>query len=233
MADLEAEKARAAKRAVEEVRDDMLVGLGTGSTASYAIRDLGARVKAGLKIDVVATSAASDKLAREVGLTPLDFGGVARVDLTIDGADRINPTLEAIKGGGGALLREKIVGAASDRLIIIVDSSKPVDVLGGFPLPLEVLPFAHAWVTRAVAGLGADARLRRRADGAPFLTDQGNFILDADISEIATPAALANQLDLIPGIIEHGLFVSEIDCVFIGRGDQVNAVFKSQCGSKS
>ncbi|QKG67329.1 ribose-5-phosphate isomerase RpiA [Pseudomonas sp. B14-6] len=233
MADLEAEKARAAKRAVEEVRDGMLIGLGTGSTAAYAIRELGARVKAGLKIDVVATSTAADKLAREAGLAPLDFGGVARVDITIDGADRINPNLEAIKGGGGALLREKIVGAASDRLIIIVDSSKPVELLGGFPLPLEVLPFAHAWVTRAITDIGAKVRLRRQGNGEPFLTDQGNLILDVDLGEIEAPVALANQLDLIPGIIEHGLFVSEIDCAIIGRGDQVDIVYKSDCRGKS
>lgn len=233
MPDLEAEKARAARRAVDEVRDGMLVGLGTGSTAAYAIRDLGARVKAGLRIDVVATSKASDKLARDLGLAPWDFADVARVDLTIDGADRINPRLEAIKGGGGALLREKIVGAASDRLFIIVDSSKPVDTLGGFPLPLEVLPFARAWVERAVAALGVEARLRRGADSAPFLTDQANVILDADIGEIKAPSELADALDRIPGIVEHGLFVSEIDCAFIGRGDQVDVVFKPDCGSKS
>ena len=231
--DLTALKIEAARAALAHVEDGMRLGIGTGSTAEEFVRLLAERVEGGLKVNGVPTSERTAALCLKLGVPLASLDDMPELDLAVDGTDEIDPQLALIKGGGGALLREKIVGAASDRLIIIVDSSKPVDVLGGFPLPLEVLPFAHAWVTRAVAGLGADARLRRRADGAPFLTDQGNFILDADISEIAAPTALANQLDLIPGIIEHGLFVSEIDCAFIGRGDQVNAVFKSQCGSKS
>lgn len=166
MADLEAEKALAARRAIDEVENGMLVGLGTGSTMAYAIRELGARVGKGLRIKAVATSSASEALARSLGIELLAGSEVARVDLAIDGADEVDPALNAIKGGGGALLREKIVAASADRMIVIVDSSKPVERLGRFKLPLEVLPFASAWVARSLKNLGLDAGPRMRG-GAP------------------------------------------------------------------
>lgn len=224
IADLEAEKALAALRAVDQVRDGMLVGLGTGSTAAYAIKEIGRRVVNGLRVRVVATSFASDAIARSVGLEPLDFSCVSRADLTIDGADEVTADCLAIKGGGGALLREKIVGAASDRLVVIVDSSKPVALLGRFPLPIEVLPFARSWAERAIAAtLNVTAELRLR-NGAPFLTDQGNIVFDAPFGAILDPAAVGMALNAIPGVVGHGLFLSEIDEVVIARGDTIEVI---------
>jgi ribose 5-phosphate isomerase A len=215
--DRDVEKAAAAEAAVADVRDGMLVGLGSGSTAAHAVRAVGRRVAQGLRIECVATSRATESLARAAGLTVRPFEDVARLDLTIDGADEIDPQLRAIKGGGGALLREKVVAAASDRVSIIVDSSKPVARLGAFPLPVEVLPFAHAWVMRVLAGLGGAATRRQGADGSPYRTDQGNLIVDAAFGRIEDPAALALRLSQVPGIVEHGLFLDEIDTVFVGR----------------
>jgi ribose 5-phosphate isomerase len=222
--DLEAEKALAASRAVDEVRNGMIVGLGTGSTAAYAIREIGRRVSAGLRIQVVATSSASESLARSVGLEPLELGSVAKLDLTIDGADEITRECHAIKGGGGALLREKIVGAASDRLLVIVDSSKPVDVLGRFPLPVEVLPFARPWVERALAEALGVAPVLRIRNGTPFQTEQGNLILDLPLNAIPDPAQVAATLAALPGVVEHGLFLTQIDAVVIARGDTLEVI---------
>ena len=222
--DRETEKAAAARTAAAEVMDGMLVGLGSGSTAAYAVREIGRRVADGLRIDCVATSTATEALARSLGLTVRPFDDVARVDLTIDGADEIDPSLRAIKGGGGALLREKVVAAASDRVCIIVDASKPVARLGAFPLPVEVLPFAAAWVARALAGLGGVPTRRLGADGSPFHTDQGNVIFDTAFGLIDDAAALAAQLARVPGIVEHGLFLDEIDTLFIGRSSGVAVV---------
>lgn len=214
---LDAEKSAAAKVAVAEIRDGMLIGLGSGSTAAYAVRAIGRRVGQGLRIECVATSRATEALAREVGLSVRPFDDVARLDLTLDGADEIDPELRAIKGGGGALLREKVVAAASDRVCIIVDSSKPVSRLGAFPLPIEVLPFAAAWVTRALIELGGLPTSRRGADGSPFRTDQGNAIFDTAFGLIDDPDALARRLSQVAGIVEDGLFLDQIDTLFIGR----------------
>ena len=220
--DRDAEKAAAAEAAVREIRDGMLVGLGSGSTAAHAVRAIGRLVAQGLRLDCVATSRATETLAQSVGLTVRPFEDVARLDLTIDGADEIDPALRAIKGGGGALLREKVVAAASDRVCIIVDSSKPVARLGAFPVPVEVLPFAGAWVMRALAGLGGTATRRHAADGSPFRTDQGNFVFDTAFGLIEDAPGLAARLSQIAGIVEHGLFLDEIDTVFIGRVDGVD-----------
>ena len=213
----ETEKAAAAEAAVAAIADGMLVGLGSGSTAAHAVRAVGRRVADGLRIECVATSRATETLARSVGLAIRPFDGIARLDLTIDGADEIDPALRAIKGGGGALLREKVVAAASDRVAIIVDSGKLVARLGAFPVPIEVLPFAGAWVMRALGELHGTATRRHAADGSPFHTDQGNVIFDTAFGLIEDAAALAGQLSQVPGIVEHGLFLDEIDTVFIGR----------------
>lgn len=215
--DRDAEKAAAAEAAVAEVRDGMLIGLGSGSTAAYAVRAVGRRVAQGLRVDCVATSRATEALARSVGLTVRPFDDIPRLDLTIDGADEVDPALRAIKGGGGALLREKVVAAASDRVSIVVDASKPVGRLGAFPVPMEVLPFAGAWVMRALTELGGTAARRHGADGSPFRTDQGNFIVDTAFGPIEDALGLAARLAQVPGVLEHGLFLDEIDTVFIGR----------------
>jgi ribose 5-phosphate isomerase A len=219
--DLDAEKAAAADAAVAELRDGMLVGLGSGSTAAHAVRAIGRRVGQGLRIECVATSRATEALARSVGLPVRPFDDVARLDVTIDGADEIDPGLRAIKGGGGALLREKVVASASDRVCIIVDSTKPVDRLGAFPVPIEVLPFAAAWVTRAVIALGGVPTPRRGADGTPFHTDQGNVVFDTAFGLIDDPFALASRLSRVAGLVEHGLFLDLVDTLFIGRAGGV------------
>jgi ribose 5-phosphate isomerase A len=180
------------------------------------------RVAQGLRVECVATSRATEALARSVGLTVRPFDDIARLDLTIDGADEVDPALRAIKGGGGALLREKVVAAASDRVSIIVDSSKPVARLGAFPVPIEVLPFAGAWVMRALTELGGTAMRRHGPDGSPFRTDQGNFFVDTAFGPIEDALGLAAHLAQVPGIVEHGLFLDEIDTVFIGRAGGVD-----------
>jgi len=228
MSDLENEKARAAYRAVDEVGDGMLLGLGTGSTAAYAIRELGKRVSQGLRIEATATSVASENLARSVGIELRPFNSIGRVDLTIDGADEVDPDLRAIKGGGGALLREKVVAAASDRVTIIVDSSKPVTCLGKFKLPVEVLPFAISYVQQTLTTNKISMTQRLNRDGTPFLTDQGAYILDLSLGLIKDPVQLARWLDGIPGVIEHGLFLTEIDALFIGRGNDVEIINREQ-----
>ena len=221
MADLEVEKAMAAARAVEEVHDGMLVGLGTGTTTACAIRTLASRVRQGLRIDVSATSSATEALAIALGFTITPFETISRLDLTIDGADEIDPQLRAIKGGGGALLREKIVAAASDRTLIVADSSKPVPRLGRHKLPVEVLPFAAAFVERELKALNGQLVRRVQADGGPFLTDQGAYIYDLCLGRIDDPEALALWLDAVPGIAGHGLFLTEIDCAIVAEGDTI------------
>ena len=228
MPDLEAEKALAAARAVQEVEDGMLVGLGTGSTASYAVRFLAKRMGKGLKFKGTATSRATEALAQSLGVGLLPFESISRVDLTIDGADEIDPRLRAIKGGGGALLREKLVASASDRVIVIVDSSKPVDQLGRFRLPVEALPLARAYVESALTALGAPVSLRTRADGTPFVTDQGGYIFDLGFGSVEDPAAIAAALDAIPGVVGHGLFLTEIDRVVIARGDMLEIIDRGE-----
>lgn len=221
MAELEAEKALAASRAIQEVSDGMIVGLGTGSTTGYAIRELGRRVQAdGLSITAVATSDATRRLAESVGIAITPFDAISRLDLVIDGADEVDPYLRAIKGGGGALLREKVAAAAADRTIIIVDSSKPVARLGRFHLPVEVLPFAGAFARRRLKELGAPVTIRLATDGTPILTDQGNLICTVALGGIDDPVSTALKIDAIPGVLEHGLFLDEIDLLIVARGDQ-------------
>lgn len=208
--DADADKARASAAAVDEVQDGMLVGLGTGSTATHAIIVLGERVARGLAIRAVATSRASDALARSLGIVMLDFADVPRIDLTIDGADEIDPRLFAVKGAGGAMLREKVVAAASDRMVVVADSSKRVAAIGAARVPVEILTFARASL---LAKLGEGAALRMR-DGAPYLTDNGNWIADCRLN-LDDPAKTAAWLDGIPGVLGHGLFLDEVDGAYI------------------
>lgn len=205
------EKKLAAVRAVQEIETGMLVGLGTGTTAAFVVTALAERMKTeGLRVRAVATSNRTEALARENGIEILDFENVSAVDLAIDGADEIDPQRRAIKGGGGALFREKVVAASAKRMIAVVDSSKPVAVLGKFPLPIEVVPFAAAFVLAQVRALGVEPVWRSR-----FKTDQGNYILDCPFVRIDDPLALAAKLMAIPGVLEHGLFLDEIDQVCV------------------
>jgi len=210
------DKKAAAVAAVAEVRDGMLVGLGTGSTAAFAIRALGERVAAGLAICAVVTSDASGKLARQVGIPVLDFADIARVDLTIDGADEIDARCFAIKGAGGAMLREKIVAASSARMIVIADASKQVDRIGAAKLPVEVLPFARGYVEHVLAELGAAPVMRDN-----YRTDQGNLVIDCHFATLEDPRATAALLAAIPGILGHGLFLDEVDAAYIATNGVV------------
>lgn len=203
----ESDKRAAALAAIEEVRPGMVVGLGTGSTAAFAITALGERR---LDIRAVATSLASEALARAAGIALIDLP--AQIDLTIDGADEIDSRFRAIKGAGGAMLREKVVASASARMIVIADSSKRVDAIGNAPIPVEVLPFAQTFVAARLATLGRSVRLR-----TGFVSDQGNAVLDCRFQPDVDHCWLAAQIAQIPGALGHGLFLSEVSASYISE----------------
>lgn len=216
------QKRAAAEAALEYVKPNMRLGLGTGSTAEHFVRALAPRVKAGLKLTTVATSERTATLARELGISVGDLNGVRHLDLTVDGADEIGPGLALIKGGGGALLREKIVAAASDRMLVIADAAKVVDTLGRFPLPVEITPFAWTVtmerIAEAAARAGCAQNLMRLRGGEahPFKTDGGNFIADCSADSIPDPERLARALEGIPGVVDHGLFIGLASVALVG-----------------
>jgi len=228
--DLDAQKRAAAARAVEFVRPGMRIGLGTGSTARHFIELLAERVRGGLPVIAVPTSEAtrSDAERLNVPLTTLDE--TPELDLTVDGADEIAPDLTLIKGGGGALLCEKIVASASARLVIIADESKWVPTLGRFPLPVEVVQFGLAATRRAVeaataaAGAPGPALLRRTGDGHAFVTDQGHWVLDVALERIPDPRGLGDRLAAIPGVVEHGLFIGFAQTVVLAGSEGVRVI---------
>jgi ribose 5-phosphate isomerase A len=185
----------------------MVVGLGSGSTATFAIQFLGEQVRQGLKIRGIPTSRASGELARSLNIPLTTFEEVGMTDVTIDGADEVAPGLALIKGGGGALLHEKIVASSSRKLVIVADEHKMVEHLGRFPLPVEVIPFASAPVKKQLESLGANPVLREGHDGGPYVTDEGNYIFDCHYEKILDPASVAHALKSITGVVEHGLFL--------------------------
>ena len=211
-------KRQAADAAVEHVRDGMVLGLGTGSTAALMIEALGRRVRAGLRVVGIPTSERSGALARELGIEVVDFSTHPRIDLTIDGADEVHTgTLDLIKGLGGALLREKIVASASRRMIVIVDGSKLVPALGTkAPLPVEVVAFGWQATALTLRDMGMEATLRTGDDQAPFRTDGGNVILDCRFNGIADPAVLQARLKAVTGVVETGLFIGLATTVIAG-----------------
>lgn len=217
----ELEKKAAARAALDFVREGDVVGLGTGTTVAYFIRYLGERAREGLNVRCIATSEHSGLMAADLGIPLTGFEECPQIDVDVDGADEIDPHLQLIKGHGGALLREKVVASASRKVIIIADSSKQVTMLGKFPLPVEVVPFAQALVARRIAELGASVVVRKVMDGRPFVTDEGHHILDCGFGRIADPQGLANLFDRMPGVQEHGLFLGMADVALIGRGDKV------------
>jgi ribose 5-phosphate isomerase A len=218
-------KKLAAARALELVRPGMRLGLGTGSTAKHFVDLLGARVAAGLEVTCVSTSEVTEAQARALGITMSTLEETPELDLTIDGADEVDSSLRLIKGGGAALLREKIVASASARMVVIADDSKLVQQLGRFPLPIEVVPFGLEVTRRAViaavaaAGAAGEIVLRRKADGSVLLTDGGHYILDAHLGAIAEPEALAKALASIPGVVEHGLFIGLATAAILAAGE--------------
>jgi ribose 5-phosphate isomerase A len=229
----DAYKRAAAARAVELVRPGMRIGLGTGSTARHFVELIGERVRAGLDIVGVPTSDATASDAKRCGITLATLDDIPQLDLTVDGADEISPDLSLIKGGGGALLREKIAAAASGRMIVIADESKWVDALGRFPLPIEIVPFGSAAIRhsidaaiKSVQKTGA-LTVRQTKNGHPFVTDGGHWIIDAALQRIDDPAALAHALSEVPGVVEHGLFIGLARTAIIGGPKGVRVVEKS------
>lgn len=208
----------AAEHAVTYIKDGMVVGLGTGSTAYWAIRKIGERVKEGLLVRAVATSRQSEQLAQELGIPLVAFEEIDGIDITIDGADEVDGELNLIKGGGGALLREKIVAASSRKLIIIADESKLVNRLGTFPLPVEVTVFGSSLTMNKLAKFGCPLKLRTVND-QPFVTDNGNYIIDCQFGAIEQPQQLHDEINGIPGVVINGLFIHMADRVIIGQND--------------
>jgi ribose 5-phosphate isomerase A len=215
------EKQAAARAAVELIEPGQIVGLGSGSTAEFAIRFLADRVRSGLKITGIPTSQRTRHLAEQLGIPLTTLEDRPRIDIDIDGADEIDPRLNLIKGGGGAFLREKVIASVSRRFIVIADSAKEVRRLGKFPLPVEVIPFAQSLVKPRIEALGAKVSLRTYAYGNPYITDEGHHIFDCSFGEISDPPALADALRRIPGIVEHGLFIGMAELALIGKDGTV------------
>jgi ribose 5-phosphate isomerase A len=206
------EKKEVGEKAVEFIKDGMIVGLGTGSTVYYFISKLGELVQQGLSVKGVPTSNQTEELAIKLGIPLVSFSEIEQIDVAIDGADEVNPDLNLIKGGGGALLREKIIAKAAKTFIVVADSHKNVDTLGTFPLPIEVVPFGCEMTMKYIRELGGNPTLRQRG-GIPFLTDNGNYIIDSSFQEINQPEELEKNLNLLPGVVDNGLFVGMADTV--------------------
>jgi ribose 5-phosphate isomerase A len=227
---MDALKRQAAARALEEVRDGMNLGLGTGSTARHFVDLLGERVRAGLRVVGVPTSEATRAQAEGRGIKLTTLDEIDHLDLTVDGADEVDLHLDLIKGGGGALLREKIVASASDRMIVIADETKWVDVLGGFPLPVEVVPFGLAATRRAMerafaeSSVSGQTSLRKAKDGHVFVTDGGHWIVDAHLGRIEDAPRLAGLLSSIPGVVEHGLFIGLARTVILAGAQGIRVI---------
>ena len=214
------EKQRAAEAAVEYVKDGMIIGLGTGSTTEFAVKKLGEKVRDGLAIRGIPTSDITKKQAEEEGIPLIDFSETIYIDLTIDGADEIDADLNMIKGGGAALLREKIVASASREVIIIVSSEKFVHQLGSFPLPVEVIPFGWQVIFKQLETLGGSPDLRLK-QGQALRTDQGNYIIDCQFSQIIDAVQLEQLLNMIPGVVENGLFTGLCSRMIMADGDKI------------
>ena len=214
------EKQRSAEAACEYVKDGMIVGLGTGSTAEFAVKKIGELVRNGLSIRGIPTSDATKILAESEGIPLIDFSETMSIDLTIDGADEIDANLNMIKGGGAALLREKIVASASREEIIIVSVSKLVQQLGAFPLPVEVIPFGWQVVFNQLESLQGNPELRLK-QGQPSVTDQGNFIVDCHFRKIENPEQLEQHLNMIPGVVENGLFINLCTRMIMADGENI------------
>ena len=213
------EKKEVGEKAVDYVKEGMVVGLGTGSTVFYTISKLGKLVQQGLSIKGIPTSKQTEKLAIEVGIPLVSFHEINQIDVAIDGADEVSRDLDLIKGGGGALLREKIIAKAAKTFIVVADPHKMVDKLGSFPLPVEVVPFGFEMTMKYLQELSGSPQLRQK-DETPFRTDNGNYIFDCSFPEITSPEDLEKDLNLIPGVVDNGLFIGMADKVITLNGDK-------------
>ncbi|HEY6371234.1 MAG TPA: ribose-5-phosphate isomerase RpiA [Candidatus Sulfotelmatobacter sp.] len=215
------EKEAAARASLRFVKDGQVVGLGTGSTAAYFIKLLGEKVNHGLRVRGIPTSDRSREMAESLGIPLTTLDECQEIAVTVDGADEVDPHLRLIKGGGGAMLREKIVASATKQLVIVADATKQVPVLGKFPLPVEVIQFAQALVAKRIRALGAQVSVRMNGDGTRFVTDERNHILDCRFGQIADADTLARQLSEMPGVVEHGLFIGMASVVIFARGSEI------------
>jgi ribose 5-phosphate isomerase A len=223
--DLDHLKKAAALKASEFVRDGMVVGLGTGSTAKHLLVALGEQVRAGMKLRGVPTSQETAALAKQAGIPLIDTENRWEIDVAIDGADQVDPDFNLIKGGGGALLKEKIVAASAKQFIVMVDHTKQVSMLGGaFPLPIEVIPFGWGSTAREIEALTKSRVVLRERNGAPFTTEAGNLIVDVHIDRISQPGELETALNLIPGVVETGLFVGRTNVLIVGTPQGVHTL---------
>jgi ribose 5-phosphate isomerase A len=225
-------KRQAAAHALQDVRDGMKLGLGSGSTAKHFVELLGERVRAGLDVICVPTSETTRAAALRCGVPLATLDDIGRLDLTVDGADEIDSDLNLIKGGGGALLREKIVATASDRMIVIADDSKWVDRLGRFPLPIELVPFGFSVTLQAIEkalaqnGVSGQMMVRKADDGHVFVTDGGHWIVDAHLGQIANAPRLAASLSAIPGVVDHGLFIGVASEAILAGSERIRVVYR-------
>lgn len=206
------------EKATEYIEDGMIIGLGTGSTAYYAIKKVGEMVRNGLKVKAVPTSKETAELAADEGIELVELADVESLAVTIDGADEVDPNFNLIKGGGGALLREKIVASATEKLIIVVDETKMVEHLGAFPLPVEVTPFSWQYTQRMIEKFSCSSEIRKE-DGEIFVTDNGNYILDCNFGKIEDPVKITVELNKLPGVVENGIFAEMAEVVVIGYND--------------
>ncbi|WP_026582642.1 ribose-5-phosphate isomerase RpiA [Bacillus sp. J33] len=223
----EFQKKAAGEKAVEFVKDGMIIGLGSGSTVYWMLKKLGEMVAQGLNVKGIPTSLRTERWAKEFNIPLTDFSKVQKLDLAIDGADEVDPDFNLTKGGGGSLLREKLVDANSESLLIIVDESKMVDKLGDFPLPVEVVPFGWEVTAKRISNLGANPKLRIK-DGDIYISNNGNYILDCKFKKISNPEKLHSQLKHLPGVVETGLFIGMTDLVIVGCRDSVKILKKKQ-----
>jgi ribose 5-phosphate isomerase A len=226
MPDHNQEKLNAGEKAIDFIKDGMTLGLGTGSTVYYTIKKIGELVKEGMHLKAVSTSSDTARLASSLGIVILPFNEIQKIDLTIDGADEVDTDLNGIKGGGGALLYEKLVAEASDNIIWVVDSSKLVQKLGKFPLPVEVVQYGYNYLLRFFNFKHFNPVLRLKKDGNPFLTDAGNFIIDLHLGKIDHPEKINRELKLITGVVETGLFLNLADKVIIGRNKETEIIYR-------
>lgn len=213
----------AGEKAAELVKDGMVVGLGTGSTVYYTIKKLGEMVAKGLKIKAVSTSSSTTAIVEEIGIPLVTLNEIEHIDITIDGADEVDAALNGIKGGGGALLYEKLVAVSSEKVIWVVDSSKMINKLGKFPLPVEVIPFAYNHVFTKFKDMNFNPKIRMNNNNF-FVTDAQHYIIDLYLDVIENAYELENTLNSIPGVVEHGLFLDMVDTVIIGKENSVEII---------